>query len=343
MHHALATFLTTPTSTLREAMACIDRNVKGIALVVDGRGRLRGTVTDGDIRRALLKGAGLDSKIAPCMQRRFTSVGPEARRAEVLDLMRARSIEQVPIVDGAGKLIGLHSLRDIIGAKDRPNWAVIMAGGQGLRLRPVTEQIPKPMIAVAGRPILERLVLHLVGFGIRRIHLSVAHLGHVIENHFGDGSRFGCEIRYLREKTPLGTGGALALVKPPPREPLLVMNGDLITQADIAALLQFHARGGYAATMAIRRYGHQVPFGCVEVKRGRIVRLEEKPILERAVNAGIYVLNPELLRLVPRRFYPITELFSACLAHKKPLGAFEIEEEWLDIGQREQLKPGRMP
>ena len=336
-------FLVSPASTLREAMACIDRNVKGIALVVDGRRRLLGVVTDGDIRRALLQGADLEARVAAHMQRRYTAIGSDAGRAEVLDLMRARSIEQIPVLAAGKKLVGLHSLRDIIGAVERPNWAVIMAGGQGIRLRPATEHIPKPMIAVAGRPILERLVLHLVGYGIRRIYISVLHLGHVIERHFGDGSRFGCEIRYLREKTPLGTGGALALVKPPPREPLLVMNGDLITQADIAALLQFHARGGYAATMAIRRYGHQVPFGCVEVKRGRIVRLEEKPILERAVNAGIYVLNPDLLRLVPRRLYPITELFAACLARKKPVGAFEIEEEWLDIGQRDQLKQGRVP
>lgn len=343
MKSPISTFLISPESTLRDAMVCIDRNVKGIALVVDGHHRLIGTVTDGDIRRALLEGATLESKATPLMCRKFTAVGVEAGRAEVLDLMRARSIEQVPIVDAAGKLMGLHSLRDIIGGAERPNWAVIMAGGQGIRLRPVTETIPKPMLEVAGRPILERLVLHLVGFGICRIYLSVQHLGHVIEQHFGNGSLFGCEIRYLREKTPLGTGGALSLLKERPAEPLLVMNGDLVTQADIAALLQFHRAGGFAATMAVRRYGHQVPFGCVEVKRNRIVRLEEKPILERFVNAGIYVLNPELLKQVPRRFFPITDLFATCLARKTPVGAFGVEEEWLDVGQRDQLKQGRIP
>lgn len=141
----------------------------------------------------------------------------------------------------------------------------------------------------------------------------------------------------------MGTGGALSLLKQIPAEPVLVMNGDLITQADVAALLQFHQAGGYAATMAVRRYGHQVPFGCVEVNKGRVVRLEEKPIMERFVNAGIYVLDPALVREIPRRFFPITDLFGACLARRKPVGAFEIEEEWLDIGQRDQLKPGRMP
>jgi dTDP-glucose pyrophosphorylase len=343
MKSPISTFLVAPDSTLREAMACIDRNVKGIALVVDGRRRLLGVVTDGDIRRALLAGAGLEARVDAHMQRRCTSVGPDAGRAEVLDLMRARSIEQIPILAAGNILVGLHSLRDIIGAAERPNWAVIMAGGQGIRLRPVTEHIPKPMIEVAGRPILERLVLHLVGFGIRRIYLSVAHLGHVIEDHFGDGSRFGCKIRYLREQKSMGTGGALSLLKERPADPLLVMNGDLITQTDIPALLRFHQSGRYAATMAIRRYGHQIPFGCVEVINSRVVQLEEKPILERLVNAGIYVLNPELLKQVPRRFFPITDLFAACLVRKHPVGAFEIEEEWLDVGQREQLKQGRMP
>ena len=343
MKSPISTFLVPPAATLREAMACIDRNVKGIALVVDDRRRLLGTVTDGDIRRALLKGAALDSPVRPHMRRRFTSVDDRSARAEVLDLMRARSIEQVPILDAGRRLVGLHTLRDIIGAEERPNWAVILAGGQGIRLRPVTEKIPKPMIAVAGRPILERLVLHLVGFGIRRIILSVQHLGHVIERHFGDGSEFGCEIRYVREKTPMGTGGALSLLGKLPADPLLVLNGDLVTQADIAALLRFHQDGRFAATMAVRRYGHQIPFGCVDVKRGRVVRLEEKPILERFVNAGIYVLDPALVRRIPRRFYPITDLFAACLAQQTPVGAFEIEDEWLDVGQREQLKQGRLP
>lgn len=331
------------TASIRDAMLGLERGSAGIVLVVDARRRLVGTVTDGDIRRALLAGKLPDSAIAPHVQRRFTAVNVGTGRAEVLDLMKGRAIEQVPILDIAGRLRGLHIMREVIGAVERPHWAVIMAGGQGMRLRPVTERIPKPMITVAGRPILERLVLHLVGFGIRRIYLSIHYLGNVIEKHFGDGSRFGCEIRYLREKKPMGTGGALSLLKQIPAEPVLVMNGDLITQADVAALLQFHQAGGYAATMAVRRYGHQVPFGCVEVNKGRVVRLEEKPIMERFVNAGIYVLDPALVREIPRRFFPITDLFGACLARRKPVGAFEIEEEWLDIGQRDQLKPGRMP
>ena len=333
-------FFVSPSDTLHAGMACIDRNAKGIALVVDGEHRLLGTVTDGDIRRALLRGATLDSSLEVCMRRESVTVRMDAGRAEVLDLMQARCIEQVPMLDREGRVVGLHTLHDMLGRQERPNIAVIMAGGQGVRLRPATLHMPKPMIKVAGRPILERVVLHLVGYGMRTIYLSVHYLGHIIEDHFGDGARFGCRIEYLREKEPMGTGGALALLPVQPTEPVLVMNGDLITQADIGAMLRLHAGGGYAATMAVRRYGHQIPFGCVEIENGRVTQLEEKPLHERFVNAGIYVLNPEMVVAVPKENFAMTDLFVQCLAKDWPVGAYEVEEEWLDVGQREQLRLG---
>ena len=327
---------------LLDALRAIDAGGAGVALVMDERGKLVGMLTDGDVRRVLIKGVALVSPIKPYMHRQFTTVSPGAGRAEVLDLMQARLINQIPVVDGEGRPVGLHLLHQVIGAEERPNVAVIMAGGQGVRLRPVTENIPKPMIKVAGRPILERVLLQLVSSGVRHVYLSVHYLGHIIEDYFADGSRFGCKVDYLREKEPLGTGGALALLKRLPADPLIVMNGDLITQADIAAMLRFHAAGGYSATMAIRRYGHQVPYGCVVQQGGRIAELEEKPVLERSINAGIYVLNPSLIRRIPKRSFPITELFADCLSRNEPVGAFEVEEEWLDVGQREQLKPGHI-
>lgn len=326
--------------TIRQALQVMTRGALGIVLMLDADHRLVGTITDGDIRRALLKGTGLDSAMRPHVRRAFASVLPVAGRAEVLDMMQALQIEQIPIVDKKGLLAGLHTMHTILGREELPNTAVIMAGGQGMRLRPVTEHIPKPMLKVAGRPILERLVLHLVGSGVTRIYLAVNYLAHMIEDHFGDGTKFGCQIGYLREQEPRGTGGALALLKPKPKHPVVVMNGDLITQVDIPAMLRFHEAGGYEATMAVRRYGHQVPFGCVDVRNGRIVRLEEKPVLERSINTGIYILDPAVVRRIPDRFYPITELFESCLKRGGRLGAFEVEEEWIDVGQRDQLKPG---
>jgi len=195
----LASYCISEQLTLADALRSIDQGGAGIALVIGDGGRLAGTFTDGDLRRALIRGATLDAELAAYMQRKFTFVRPEAGRAEVLDLMQARLIRQIPIVDAAGMPVGLHLLHEVIGATPRVNWAVIMAGGQGTRLRPITEHVPKPMVTVAGRPILERLVLHLVGFGVRKIYLSVNYLAHIIESHFGDGSHFGCSIEYLRE------------------------------------------------------------------------------------------------------------------------------------------------
>jgi dTDP-glucose pyrophosphorylase len=326
-------------ATLRDAMWSLERGAAEIALVIDDDNRLVGTLTDGDVRRALLAGGSLDAPLLPFVQRTFTAVTPQAGRAEVIDLMRARTIAQIPIVDDDGRLLGLHLLHEIIGAEERPNWAVVMAGGKGKRLRPLTEDIPKPMLRVAGRPILERVVLHLVGFGIRRIFLSVNYLAHVIEQHFGDGRRFGCRIEYLRESQPLGTGGALSLLPEPPKDPLLIMNGDLVTEADVGAMLAFHGQGGQRATVGVRRYSHTVPFGCVELDGERIVQMEEKPNLTRLVNAGIYVLDAELLTRVPRQQeFGLPTLLEQCIERGERVSAFEIEADWIDVGQRDQLK-----
>lgn len=338
---ALQRCCVTRSSTIHGVLATLERSGLRIVLVVEGE-RLLGTVTDGDVRRALLAGASLDSVIEPFMQRNFISVPPAATRAEVLDLMQSQLIEQVPILDAEGCVKGLHLLHEMLGALERPNWAVIMAGGRGTRLGLLTESVPKPMIRVAGRPILERIVLHLVGFGVRRIFLSINYLGDVVERHFADGSRFGCQIEYLREEQPLGTGGSLALLREKPHHPLLVMNGDLVTQADIASMLEFHSRNGQVATIGTYAYAHVVPFGCIELAGTRVVRLTEKPRLTHLVNAGIYVLDPQLLERVPRGIdYSLPTLIESCLDRGEEVHAFEIQGDWIDVGQRDQLRIAR--
>jgi len=330
-------------ATLRRAIAVINAGGQGITFVRDLGKRVIGTLTDGDVRRALLSGATLDDRsLRRVMQRRFTWVGPETGRADVLDLMRARSINQVPILDAQRRLLGVHLLRELLGIRPRENWAVIMAGGQGIRLRPLTKDVPKPMLTVAGRPILERLVLHLVGWGIRRIYISVQYLSKVIERHFENGERFGCEIHYLRERRALGTAGGLALLHRRPSHPLLVMNGDLVTQVNIDHLLAAHDRGKHAATMGVRPYAIEVPFGVADVRRGRLVALREKPTERMLVNAGIYVLSPRVLQLIPRgRVFPITELLVRCLQRGLRVGAHEILDEWTDVGRKEELSRAR--
>ena len=338
------THLTIPASaTIEDALRAIDKGACGIALVVSESDELIGLITDGDIRRAIIAGADLDEEVnVRTANRRFVSVAHGTPRAAVIDLMRARRINQIPVVDEDGRLRGLHLLHELIGAAPRPNWAVLMAGGRGTRLRPLTDAIPKPMLPVAGRPILERLIHHLVGYGITRIFLSVNHLAHLIEDHFGDGSDFGCHIEYLREETALGTGGPLRLLPDKPRDPILVMNGDLVTEANVGRMIDEHTESDSVATIGLRPYQITVPFGVAAIADGHLVSLEEKPTHEHLISAGIYVIDPDVIdRIPPNVNYPITEVLQTVLASGAAVGAHIIDDEWTDVGQRRELDEAR--
>jgi dTDP-glucose pyrophosphorylase len=333
-------------ATVADAMRSLEESGSQIVLVVDDRDRLVGTLTDGDLRRALLAGASLTSPLEPHVNRDFFTVSPEARRADVLELMQARHIAQVPVVDAQRRVAGLHLLHELVTVIERPNWAVVMAGGRGDRLGDVTRTVPKPMLPVAGRPILERIVLHLVGSGIRRIYLSVNYMGEVIEDHFRDGHRFGCKIEYLREEHPLGTGGSLALLPTGadgPVDPFLVMNGDLVTQANVGRIFDFHETGNHALTMAVRKYLHRIPYGCVDVDGDELVGFVEKPTTIRLINAGIYVLNPECLDLLPAaEAASMPDLVQRIRAGGRTVKVLEIDDEWIDVGLRDQLDQARL-
>ncbi len=325
-------------SSIRRAMEAISANAREVVLVHD-RDRIAGVITDGDIRRGLLRGLTMESAASEVMTRDFVFVAPDVGRAVVLDLMKARTIRHVPVLDRENRLLAIHFLGDLIGTSVKPNAAVIMAGGRGTRLRPFTENLPKPMVSVAGRPILERIVLHLVGHGIRHIFIAVNFMAEVIEQYFGDGSEFGCRIEYLRETEPLGTGGALSLMPAGIENPLLVLNGDQITNVDVSALLESHRSGGCSATMCVGPYQVQVPFGTVTERDGRLIGLEEKPDIRLLVNRGVYVLDPSALAHVPNgRAFPITGLFEELLEQKHPVNVFYSEESWLDVGRPEDLR-----
>lgn len=330
------------TSSIRETMDRINSGpLSGAVMVNNAEGRLVGLMTDGDLRRMLLNGAGMDDPITSHINRNFTWVPENTSRTHVLDLIRARNIEHIPVLDSKGQLVGIHRLGEMISKSVMPNSAVIMAGGRGTRLGTLTKDIPKPMLKVAGRPILERIVLHLVGSGIRKIYIAVNYLRDQIETHFRDGLHFGCEIHYLREEKPLGSGGALSLIPELPDHPILVMNGDLVTDFPVRRLLRYHEKGGYAATMALTPYHHKVPFGCASMENGTITAFREKPLLSELANAGIYVFSPEILPRVAPDYYPITNLFESCIENGQSIGGYVIEESWADIGMPDELNAAR--
>jgi dTDP-glucose pyrophosphorylase/CBS domain-containing protein len=330
-------------ATIREAMTAIEAGAAEVCLVITAEGRLTGLVTDGDVRRALLAGRTMESSVGECLNPQFHAVTQEAGRAEVLDLMLARGFTQVPIVDGDGRLAGLHLLRELIGSQVRPNHAVIMAGGQGVRLRPLTEHVPKPMIPIAGRPILERLILHLISFGIRHIHLAINYKGDMIERHFGNGGRFGCRIDYLRESVPLGTVGAITLLNEPPQHPLLVMNGDLVTQVNIERLLKVHEAGTASVTVGVREHRITLPYGVIDAgPDGRVAALREKPTEVFLINAGVYVVSPACWAGLERGAEAaMPDLLARCIEADDPPALFVIEEDWVDVGRHEDLQRAR--
>lgn len=328
------------TRSVRDAIQVIDATGLQIAMVVDGDGRLLGTVTDGDIRRAILRGVSLDEPVAHVMNENPTTAREHDERETLLALMRRRRLHQVPLLDTSWRVVGLELLDDLIGAsKERRNSVVLMAGGIGSRLRPLTDDCPKPLIRLGSKPILETILDTLVDNGFRRFFISVNYMADMIVDHFGDGGRWGVQIDYLRENQRLGTAGALSLLPERPDQPVLVMNGDLLTQLNFAHLLDFHADQGAAATMCVREYEMQVPYGVIETRSHQIVDIHEKPTQRYLVNAGIYVLQPETLEHIPAgQFFDMTDLFKTLLQQGMETAVFPIREYWRDIGEINELK-----
>ncbi|QDV44205.1 D-glycero-alpha-D-manno-heptose 1-phosphate guanylyltransferase [Stieleria neptunia] len=333
--------LVRPDATIFQSMKVIDEGAVQLALVVDDRKKLLGVITDGDLRRALLSGADLDAAVLPFANTAYRFVNAKTSRNEALDLMKCFTIKQLPVLDDQGFVCGLHLLNELIQVETLPNAAVILAGGKGTRLGALTKTTPKPMISVAGRPILERIIIHLVGSGIRTIYLSVNYLSNRIEQHFGNGDKLGCSITYLKEDQPLGTGGPLALLNSHPVDnATLVMNGDLVVDFDVQAMLSQHHRDANAITIGVKNYTHQVPFGCLQTSDGVVTKLVEKPILQRTINAGIYAMSPEIIATVRPEFTPITSVIENALVEKRQVGTFQIDD-WIDVGQPQQLAEAR--
>lgn len=329
-------------STIQQAIYSLETSSMQIVLVVSEGNRLAGTLTDGDIRRAFLKGFKLESIIDDVINRSPLAVPPEISRDLVLQLMKINKIHQLPIVDQEGKVVGLHVWDNIITPTAIENMMLIMAGGKGTRLRPHTENCPKPMLEVGGKPMLQHIIEKAISDGFKNFVISLHYLGHMVKEHFGDGSNFGIHIDYLSEDAPLGTAGCLSLLPKIPELPFIVTNGDVLTEIHYNEFLDFHSRHEASATMAVRQHEIQNQFGVVRTRGVEIEGFEEKPIYRSHVNAGIYVLEPCVLKhLELKQHCDMPTLFERIKLSAGRTIVYPMHEPWLDVGRPEDLANAR--
>lgn len=340
----LPDFLVSSDMTLRDAAERIGKNLKGIVVVVDEKRRLLDTITDGDIRRAILAGKTLGATVGSLRERRASSVyrtpvvAPAGMdRATLIARMRREKVRQLPLVSEDGQVVDVVTLEELTSAPSDLS-AVIMAGGFGKRLHPLTNDTPKPMLPVGERPIMEHLVNQLRDSGVRVVNVTTHFQPEKIQQHFGDGSDFGVEVRYVSEEKPLGTAGALGLLSS--REtPMLIINGDILTQVSFQSMYEFHREHAAELTVAVRQYEVSVPYGVVECDGELVTELREKPTLSFLVNAGIYLLEPSVFELIPvgERF-DMTDLIDALVARGRRVVSFPVVEYWMDIGQHDDYR-----
>ena len=331
--------LIAPETTIFNALKIIDTSALQIALVVDECDKLLGTLTDGDIRRGILQKIPLQKAVSEIMNTSVTVANIHDSQDKILELMKRRSLRHIPVVDDQFCVKDLKLLEHILNANFRENCVVIMAGGLGTRLRPLTEKIPKPMLKVGGKPVLETILENMIEYGFRNFFFAVNYKSEIIENYFGSGQSKGINITYLNETKQLGTAGALSLLPIKPDKTFIVINGDILTNVNFSQLLRFHEENQSIATMCVREFQYQVPYGVVHILNNRIRAINEKPTQSFFVNAGIYALEPEVLDYIPyNKDYNMPTLFSQLIEHSIETTAFPIREYWLDIGRLEDYR-----
>ncbi|MCK5831464.1 MAG: nucleotidyltransferase family protein [Methylococcales bacterium] len=330
-------------STIKDALTIIDSGAVKIALVVDKDNKLLGTLTDGDVRRGILKGIALSDTIVNIYFKTPTVVSVNASKEEIIKICTSKKIHQIPVVDEKGIVVSVSLLDELLKPEVHPNKVVLMVGGLGSRLRPLTENTPKPMLHVGNKPILQTIIEKFASYGFVNIIMCVNYKSHVIQQHFGDGSQFGVNIEYISEHKKMGTAGALGLLTEKPKESFFVMNGDLLTNINFESLLDFHESHNAVASMCVREYDFQVPYGVVHIDNGKIKSVEEKPVHKFFVSAGIYMLTPDCIKLIPSdEFYDMPMLFDKLIEMDENTISFPIREYWLDIGRIDEYEKANL-
>lgn len=348
-NNRLCTVIISPQVSITEAIAQLDRAGIGALLLCDANQKLTGILTDGDIRRAILRGVSFKDNCDTIACHTPVVASPELTQGEALHMMDRFDVNHLPVVDTGGKLVDLILRRDIIKEEQLSLSAVIMAGGPGTRLRPLTKEIPKPMLPLGDRPLMQRIIEQLSKAGIRRVNITTHYQAEKIVAYFGDGRKFGVELNYVNEDRPLGTVGALGLMAPND-EPILMINGDILTGVNFRAMLDYHRQHKADLTVAVRKYDLHIPYGVMECEGPRVCMLREKPQVNFLVNAGIYLLQPSVHQYIPTgKPLDMTDLIQCLLNVGRLVVSFPIMEYWLDIGQhadyeraQEDIKNGRL-
>ena len=335
MEQRLKDAVVAPGTPLTEALKRLDANGMGVLLLANADRRLIGIITDGDVRRHILSGASLTVSCESIASRHPRVANRGMTTPELLDLMGGSNddtVDHLPVLTDDGIVVGLVLRRDLVAADDTFT-AVIMAGGYGKRLMPLTTDTPKPLLPVGDRPLMERTIERMRRAGIRRVNVATHYLSDKITNHFGDGREFGVEMHYVTEDRPLGTAGALRLMEPP-TGPLLVVNGDILTGVNYQDMLAYHRENGAIATVGVRKYDVEVPYGVIDCSGVAVSALREKPVQQFMVNAGMYLLDPAAVAYIPEgERFDMTDLIQRLLAEGRKVVAFPVVEYWLDIGK----------
>ena len=326
-------------ATIREALEIIDKGSMQIALVVDEKNKLLGTITDGDIRRGILRGLDINSSIETIIYKKPAVAKINNTKEEILRIALKRKLHQIPIVDDDGAVLDLKEIEELIEPKIRTNKVILMVGGLGTRLRPLTKDTPKPMLKVGNKPILQTIVEKFAEYGFVNITMCVNFNASIIRDYFSDGKEFGVNIDYILEQKRMGTAGALSLLKERPSEPFFVMNGDLLTNVNFEHIFNYHMLHKATATMCVREYDYEVPYGVVKMNDNKIIEIVEKPVQRFFVSAGIYMFSPEIFDFIPQNeFYDMPTLFEELIKLSKNIVSFPIREYWLDIGRIEEYQ-----
>lgn len=345
MSHCWQKTLISESSTIKQALEIINSEALRVAVVVDKDQKLLGMITDGDIRRGLLNDLTLTDSVAKVMNSKPITVKQGASKEHLVELMEQKQILSVPLLDQENKVVGLETLHSALSKERYQNPVFIMAGGFGTRLRPLTDRCPKPMLKVGDKPILETVIKSFIKAGFSNFYISTHYMPEQIHEHFGDGSNLGVSIAYVHEDTPLGTGGALGLLpEDMPRDlPLIMINGDVLTKVDFQRLLNFHVENDADATMCVRDYDYQVPYGVISGEGNRITSMVEKPVQRFFVNAGIYVVSPRVIQSVDRnQNIDMPTLLEQHMNERQKVLMFPIHEYWLDIGRMDDFNRAQM-